>query len=220
MLLQRFAYSEFARPLFSGRVMMAWADPRAPMPRLIGDEVLAVEHVGMACARRFGAGRAAAHAAMEGLGHVPRPVLQGEGAAPLWPPGLTGSIAHSLRDTLAVVSDDPEIRALGLKISGVQALEPALWPSLCTAQEMRWLASLGPSQRGHFARLLECLKLASFKARFQIGLQGLGWQEIELAVDLGHNRFSAQCPQDGGAHLGQGRFVLLSDCYIAGVEWR
>jgi hypothetical protein len=56
MLLQKFAYSEFARPLFGGRVAMAWADPRAPMPRLIGDEVLAVEHVGMALARRFGAG--------------------------------------------------------------------------------------------------------------------------------------------------------------------
>jgi 4'-phosphopantetheinyl transferase EntD len=220
MLLQRFAYSEFARPLFGGRVAMEWADPRAPMPRLIGDEVLAVENAGMALARRFGAGRAAAHAAMAQLGHVARPVLQGAGGAPVWPSGLTGAIAHAPRDSLAVVSDDPEIRALGLKISGVQALGPALWPKLCTAQEMRWLASLGPSQRGHFARLLECLKLASYKARFQLGQPMPCWHEIELEVDLARNQFSATCPQDGGAHRGQGRFVLLSDCYIAGVEWR
>lgn len=59
MMLQRFAYSEFANPLFGDRVLMAWADPRAPMSRLIGDEVLAIEHEGAARARQFGAGRAA-----------------------------------------------------------------------------------------------------------------------------------------------------------------
>ncbi|PZX41176.1 hypothetical protein LY56_02379 [Roseinatronobacter thiooxidans] len=224
MMLQRFTYTEFANPLFADRVVMAWADPRAPMPRLIGDEVLAIEQEGAVRAREYSAGRAAAHAAMEQLGHVPRPVLQGKGAAPVWPQGLTGSISHSARDSLAVVSDDPNILALGLKIGPAIALESASWPVVCKNSEMHWLASLGPSQRGHFAMLLKCIKHAIFKAQFQITGDALAFHDIEVRIDLSTNFFQGRVL---GAPSGTvvdkpcgGRFALLSDCFVAGVEWR
>ncbi len=220
-MLDRITTPEITFPLFGERVATGWADPCAPMPRLIGDEVLALEQAKAAYARKFGAGRSAARAAMEQLGHVPRPVLQGDRGAPVWPQGLAGSISHAPRDTLAAVTDDPEIRALGLKITPARALESACWPEICTIREMRWLASLGPSQRGHFARLLECLKLAVFKAHSQISPKPLNWHEIELKVDLGASRFETSLPTRSRDYdCLRGRFILLSDGFVAGVEWR
>ncbi len=224
MLLKRFDFAEFARPLFSDRVAMAWADPREPMQRLIGDEELALGAVNTARAREFAAGRAAARQAMAQLGHAPRPVLQGESLAPVWPAGLTGSITHAPQDTVAVVTDDPEIRALGLKISDTHLLPYTRWADICTMAELRWLGTLGPSQRGHFAGLLECIKIAITKASFQAVAAMPGWHEIEVAVDLGTNHFRVQLhaaedqfelPNDLS-----GRFALLSQAYIAGVVWR
>ena len=222
MIQQRFSYSEFARPLFSETVAMAWADPTAPMPRLIGDEVLAVEQVRPARAREFGAGRAAAREAMSLLGQPPRPVLQGEDRAPIWPRGLTGSITHSARDCLAVVTDAPEIRALGLDIEATAPLESALWPEICTMAEMNWLSSLGPSQRGHFAKLVFSAKEAAYKAQYAVSRQMLGFHDMVLTIDLSKQRFTAQftAEVDGfipGATL-QGRFAILGAAFITAVE--
>lgn len=222
MIQQKFAFPEFARPLFSDRVAMAWMDPRAPMPRLIGDEVLAIEQVSPARAREFGAGRAAAHAAMELLGHVPRPVLQGEDRAPVWPVGLKGSITHTDRDCLAVVTDAPEIAALGLDLEPMSPLEPSLWPVVCTMVEMQWLAGLGPSQRGHFAKLIFCAKEAVYKAQYQISRTMLDFQALELSFDLSTSRFSARFRVDApGFKAGAvipGRFAILTNCVFSVVE--
>jgi 4'-phosphopantetheinyl transferase EntD len=224
MIQQRFSYSEFARPLFGDFVTMAWADPTAPMPRLIGDEVLAVEQVRPARAREFGAGRAAAREAMALLGHPPRPVLQGEDRAPIWPTGLTGSITHTARDCMAVVTDAPEIRSLGLDMEMATPLESALWPEICTMPEMHWLASLGPSQRGHFAKLIFSAKEAVYKAQYQISRQLLEFQDVELDMDLTSNRFVATLKTDvtgfkPDARL-EGRFVILGAAFVTAVELR
>lgn len=222
MIQQRFSYSEFARPLFSDFVAMAWTDPTAPMPRLIGDEVLAVEQVRPMRAREFGAGRAAAREAMGLLGQPPRPVLQGEDRAPIWPKGLTGSITHTARDCMAVVTDAPEIRALGLDMEMAVPLESALWPEICTMAEMHWLASLGPSQRGHFAKLIFSAKEAVYKAQYQVSRQVLGFHDLTLSIDLAEHRFDAtlQTPVAGfkpGASL-RGRFAILGAAFITAVE--
>lgn len=222
MIQQRFSYAEFARPLFSDFVAMAWADPTAPMPRLIGDEVLAVEQVSPTRAREFGAGRAAAREAMSDLGQPPRPVLQGEDRAPVWPKGLTGSITHTGRDCMAVVTDAPDICALGLDMEAATPLESALWPEICTMSEMHWLASLGPSQRGHFAKLIFSAKEAVYKAQYQVSRQMLGFHDLCLSVDLANQRFDASltAPVAGfrpDAVL-KGRFVILGAAFVTAVE--
>lgn len=222
MIQQRFSYTEYARPLFSDGVEMAWADPTAPMPRLIGDEALAVEQVRPARAREFGAGRAAARDAMALLGQPPRPVLQSDDRAPIWPKGLTGSITHTARDCLAVVTDMPEIRALGLDMEPATPLESALWPEICTMAEMHWLASLGPSQRGNFAKLLFSAKEAAFKAQFMISRQMIGFHDLTLTVDLAQNRFDALLTTDVAGFtpkaVFQGRFAILGAAFITAVE--
>lgn len=222
MIQQRFDFPDFARPLFSESVAMGWADPRAPMPRLMGDEELALDGASPARAREFGAGRAAARSAMEALGHVPRPVLQGPDRAPIWPLGLTGSITHTDGDCLAIVTDAPDIRALGIDLEPATPLEPALWPEICTMAEMRWLASLGPSQRGNFAKLIFCIKEASYKAQYQVSRQVFGFHTLETKVDLLGNRFAVRFEHDvqgfAKGHLLTGRFAILRRNFVAVVE--
>lgn len=222
MIQQRFTFHDFARPLFSERVALGWADPTAPMPRLMGDEVLAIDHVVPKRAREFGAGRAAARQAMEALGQPPRPVLQGDDRAPVWPAGLTGSITHTDRDALAVVTDDPAIRALGLDMEPATPLCPDLWDSVCTIADRRWLASLGPTQRGYFAKLVFCAKEAVYKAQYQISRTVIDFQAVALVIDLHANRFTAVMQQgvpglDGGTHI-EGKFAILGNAFISAVE--
>lgn len=222
MTQQKFAFDSFARPLFSSRVAMAWADPRAPMPPLMGDEVLALEQVDAARARKFGAGRLAARKAMDMLGHIGRPVLQGADLAPVWPPGLTGSITHSERDSLAVVSDDPDIVALGINLEPATPLEPALWQICCTTEEMHWLASLGPSQRGNFAKLIQSAKKAVCKAEYARHSTLLDFQQISLSINLATGRFGATIDDSAfdpvRIYRLNGQFAILSDCFINAVE--
>lgn len=222
MIQQKFPLVDFARPLFGARVAMAWADPSAPMPRLIGDEVLAVELANAKRAREFGAGRAAARNAMEMLGYMPRPILQGDERAPIWPSPMTGSITHSDRDCLAVVTDDPDIAALGIDLEPATPLEPSLWPIVCTDAEMAWLASLGPSQRGHFAKLIFCIKEAVYKAQFNISRQMLDFHAVSLTLDLQRTEFLCHFTDavDGftpGVAF-QGRFAILAGNFIAALE--
>lgn len=223
MIQQRFLFADFARPLFSDSVAMGWADPTAPMPRLLGDEVLAIDHVAAARAREFAAGRAAARMAMEQLGHPPRPILQGDDRAPIWPAGLKGSITHTGRDAMAIVTDDPAIRALGLDMEPATPLEPDLWRLICTQQDMLWLAGLGPSQRGHFAKLIFSAKESFYKAQYQISRTLIDFLDVSIQPDLATGRFEARLRRSvpglaEGTHQ-QGRFAILGNVIVTAVEW-
>ncbi len=223
MIQQRFSFSDFARPLFSDTVAMGWADTTAPMPRLLGDEVLAIDHVTSARAREFGAGRAAARMAMEQLGHPPRPVLQGDDRAPIWPAGLTGGITHTSRDALAIVTDDPSIRALGLDMEPATPMEPDLWRLICTQNDLLWLAGLGPTQRGHFAKLIFSAKESFYKAQYQISRTLIDFLDVDLKPDLGTHQFTATLRRDvpglPAGTMARGRFVILGNVIVTAVEW-
>ncbi len=222
MIQQKFNFPEFLGHLLPETVAMGAADPRAPMPRLMGDEVLAIEQVSTARAREFGAGRQAARGAMAQLGLGPRPVLQGNEQAPLWPAGLTGSITHSDTTCLAVVTDAPEIAALGIDLEPATALEPSLWPVVCTMPEMNWLARLGPTQRGNFAQLILCAKHAVYKAQFQTSQRVLDFQDVTLEIELQTSRFTArfnrELPDIAPEATLSGRFVILSSAFVALAE--
>ncbi|MDD7971545.1 4'-phosphopantetheinyl transferase family protein [Roseinatronobacter alkalisoli] len=224
MILQQFSSADYARSLFSDTVAMGWADPKAPMPRLLGDEVLAIEQVSAPRAREFASGRAAARNAMEQLGHMPRPVLQGDDRAPIWPAGLVGSITHTGHDALAVVTDDPAIRALGIDMELATPLEPNLWPVICTQNDLLWLAALGPTQRGNFAKLLFSAKEAVYKAQYQISRCLIDFHALDLTPDLATMRFTAILRQDvpgfaQGTRI-DGRFLILASSIICAVEMR
>ncbi|HEY5935766.1 MAG TPA: 4'-phosphopantetheinyl transferase superfamily protein, partial [Kofleriaceae bacterium] len=60
------------------------------------------------------------------LAIAPAPVLAGPDRAPIWPPGILGSITHCEDYACAVVGSAAEWSAIGLDAELVQVLEPEI----------------------------------------------------------------------------------------------
>lgn len=102
-------------------------------------------------------------------------------------------------------------------------LEPDLWRLICTQNDMLWLAGLGPSQRGHFAKLVFSAKEAFYKAQYQISRTLIDFLDVDLQPDLATGRFVATLRRDvPGLVAGtecQGRFAILGNVIVTAVEW-
>ncbi|HSF64256.1 MAG TPA: 4'-phosphopantetheinyl transferase superfamily protein, partial [Paracoccaceae bacterium] len=90
--------------------------------------------------REFAAGRAAARAALAALGYPAAAIPMRPGRAPLWPPGIAGSLTHSATACLAAVTATPAL--IGLDIEPDEPLPADLIPLILTASEDRAQARL------------------------------------------------------------------------------
>jgi 4'-phosphopantetheinyl transferase EntD len=146
----------------------------------------------------FAAGRAAARAALFQLGLPPVAIPMRADRAPLWPKGVVGSISHSGGLAVAAVALDREMLSLGIDIEGDASVEPALWPSLCRAEEMARLKSLPEQQALIAATALFCAKEASYKAQYP--LTGMMFDFDRLSVSFHDRHFKASFIADTGIY--------------------
>ena len=149
-----------------------------------GEEI----HVAQSAEKRrrdFALGRACARAVLADLGHGDAMIAKGEGGAPLWPPGLAGSITHTAGYAAALVGEQRNFTGVGIDAEQVGGVAPDLWPRLFTAREQDSLRA-GPDPL-LLATLLFSAKEASYKAWALKG--ALAFQEIE--VSLAKDSFSA-----------------------------
>ena len=135
--------------------------------------------------RDFALGRACARAVLADLGHGDAMIAKGEGGAPLWPPGLAGSITHTAGYAAALVGEQSNFAGLGIDAEQVGGVTPDLWPRLFTIAEQDSLRA-GPDPL-LAATLLFSAKEASYKAWALKG--ALAFQDIE--VSLASDSFSA-----------------------------
>ncbi len=206
--------------LFDLPVRFGFADPRAPAPSLYPQEARAVATARRKRRREFAAERAAARAALVALGLPPQPVPMAPDRAPVWPPGVTGSISHTDTDCVAVVSDAPGLRGLGIDMEPSLPLERPLWPEVCTTGELDALMQHPAATRGLLARALFCAKEAAFKAQYPVSRTVFGFQTLDVTMreDSFVARFTEAMPGFGaGAEL-RGRLVLLDGVLCAGVS--
>lgn len=120
-----------AQALLPGCAVAA-TDPAAPQPPLWPGESPGPRAT-PARLREFAAGRTAARAALTALGHPPAAIPMQPGRAPLWPPGIAGSITHSATACLAAVTHAP--RLIGIDIEPDAPLPADLIPLILTAPE-------------------------------------------------------------------------------------
>jgi 4'-phosphopantetheinyl transferase EntD len=132
----------------------------------------------------FAAGRAAARRALAALGHPGAAVPRGPGRAPLWPAGIGGSIAHGAGVAVAAVRAGGP---LGLDLEEDAPLEPALWPLVCTAEELeRELAALpGATARGRLVRRIFAAKEAVYKAQYPLTGALIGFEAVTVRLVAG-----------------------------------
>jgi 4'-phosphopantetheinyl transferase EntD len=161
----------------------------------------------------FAAGRQAARAALAALGQTPVALPMGLDRAPIWPPGIAGSISHSAGLATAVVRQGAP---LGLDIEENAPLPDDLWPVIVADDER---AALPPGDTGQHIRRIFAAKEALFKAQAPDTRAMFGFDAV--VVTLAEHAFDAQFRKDVGAFRSgdriRGGLALTEGLIIAGV---
>jgi 4'-phosphopantetheinyl transferase EntD len=164
-------------------------DALAPPGLLIGHRVISpgdelalldAEAAAMAAAavdrrRASGAARQVARGLMRRLGYAEVPILKATSGAPIWPAGLTGSMAHDDRIAVAAVGLRRDFVAVGIDVEPAVPLPADMLELIATARELRSIADdpLG-------GKLLFAAKEAVYKAVHPLDGVFLEFHDIEV----------------------------------------
>lgn len=183
-------------------VALGAADPRGAPHGLWADETL-----GPVVPKRLAeyvAGRRAARAALRKLGVAECAIPSGADRAPVWPTGIVGSISHTDKACLSIVSKDSQYAGLGVDIELATPLTPDIASSILVQEDLATCQSMLD------ATIIFAVKEAVYKAQFPITKLLFGFDA--LGVSLSADRFTAQfLTAQGRFHAGHkvtGRWAL------------
>ena len=146
-------------------IRLAVSDIAAAQGSLLGDEILLVEGASSTRRREITAGRVLAHRLMRKIGDAPFQVLQKSDGAPLWPTGLTGSIAHSPQHVAVAIARSSLVRSVGIDIEDGRNLGTAA-SDIATSEEIESaIAHPFAGNREGAARLIFSAKEALYKCQ-------------------------------------------------------
>jgi 4'-phosphopantetheinyl transferase EntD len=187
-------------------------DPREPGV-LWMDEVAAMNRAIPKRRTEFAAGRSAARTAMAEAGVSPTAILQGPDRAPLWPTGLTGSIAHCEDCCIAAVAHKDHYKSLGVDVEPATPLASDLTGIICTPAERDWLA--GQPNPGLAAKMIFSAKEAVYKAQYPLTGTIIGFDAVTLKMNNGSFTIASTLtlPNMKGAILIQ-EGLILSAAYV------
>lgn len=182
--LQRPLVTQLAQ-LFDARCAIEEA-----VPQLYDAELFPEERVQLANAvekRRaeFGTARVCARRALARLGFEPMPLVPNKDRSPVWPAGVVGSITHTRGYCAVVVALNSVLVSLGVDAEQDKALTPDLIEMICTPAER-----VGLLERD--AVLYFAAKEAFYKCQYPLTQQYLGFQDVELDLELARGTFSAR----------------------------
>lgn len=211
--------AQAARSLFGPGVKVAVRGLEAP-PDPMPQEAPAVAGAVPARRAEFAAGRAAARDALVALGERPVAIPMGEDRAPVWPPGVAGSLTHTGVLALAAVARADAMMALGLDAEPDERLPGDVFDTICRVEERRWLRrQVDPSR---WARLIFAAKEAAYKCQFPqshtiFGFECLSVQPDPMAGTLEARFVTPVPPFEEGAVL-RGRFAIGAGLVLAGFS--
>ncbi len=206
------ALGQALRGLLGPGIGIGVADPAAPEGVLWPQEESATARMVDKRRREFTAGRTAARAAMADLGLPPAPVPMCPDRAPLWPEGLTGSIAHCTTACIAAVAPLDQVRSIGLDIEEATPLAPDLWDTVLTPGERSWLDTCPPNDRGLLAKRIFSAKEAVYKAQYPLTGVVLGFEDVEISS--GSETFQAHF----SGSVAQGRLLATDGLILSLVR--
>jgi 4'-phosphopantetheinyl transferase EntD len=161
--------------------------------------------------REFATGRHCARSALGALGVPPAPILRGEAGAPLWPPGIVGSITHCAGYRAAAVAGARDVLTIGIDAEPDESLTDEVLALVSLPAERGRLRDLATAAPGIcWDRLLFSAKESVYKAWFPLARRWLGFADADITIDAaaGNGRdgtFEARllvaAPVIGGAPL-------------------
>jgi 4'-phosphopantetheinyl transferase EntD len=167
---------------------------------LLDEEAASIASSVVAARRASGAARIVARALLAQLGHARSAVPKGESGEPIWPAGISGSLAHDDRIAVAAVGLQRDIRAVGIDVEAAVPLPPEMRELIAAPQELRSIA--GDPLQG---KLLFAAKEAVYKAVYPLDRVFLEFRDIE--VDLANRTATTRT----------GRAVMLRTCVSSHV---
>jgi 4'-phosphopantetheinyl transferase EntD len=131
--------------------------------------------------RASGAALIVARQLLTQLGHPDCALPKGPAGAPVWPPGIIGSLAHDSRVAVAAVGMRVDVGALGIDVEPAECLAPELLDLVATPRERLDLGD--DAYRG---RLLFVAKEAVYKAVHPLDQTFLEHHDVE--IDLANRK--------------------------------
>jgi enterobactin synthetase component D / holo-[acyl-carrier protein] synthase len=163
-------------------------------------------------AAQFAAGRHCARLALRQLGMEEIAIPVGEGGAPRWPAGVTGSISHGADLAGAIVARAARYSGLGLDIERRGSVTSEIHQIVFTVAERS--AQIGPD----LGALLFSAKESVYKAVFPQLRRWIDFSEVTISIDAANAKFHARASA-GSADLmllesGEGLFAMQDDAVV------
>lgn len=140
--------------------------------------------------REFATGRVLGRRALRDLGYPPVPIPAGEDRAPQWPAGAVGSISHSDSLCIVVAGRSSSYRSLAVDVEARRPLDRALWPRICTPDELRRLHA-EPDASAALATLFFTAKECAYKCQYPLSGKLLEFHDVEVHLWDDLSGFSA-----------------------------
>jgi len=157
--------------------------------------------------REFSAGRVAADTALKTLGIAESRIPVGPARNPVWPAGITGSIAHSSGFAIAAVARQTEIAALGLDLEPIDALGSDLWPNILTEMESRRISEKSRDRQVPMATVIFCIKESFYKLQYPLTGRWVDFSDVDVGFEPEAGTISLVCREPGvAAALRRSRF--------------
>lgn len=174
--------------------------------------------------REFFAGRVLARRAMAKLGMQPVSIPRGNDRLPVWPRGVTGSIAHTDSYCAAAVGRREDgFRSVGLDLEPAEPLPPDLLDRVTLSEERAWLSRLSDVERGIHARALFSAKECAFKCQYPLTRAMLDFHDIAVVLDREQERFTATLRRDAppfeSGSAFHGRFRIGADLIACAMSF-
>ncbi|HEU5181867.1 MAG TPA: 4'-phosphopantetheinyl transferase superfamily protein [Candidatus Polarisedimenticolia bacterium] len=172
--------------------------------------------------REFAQGRLCARRALADLEIRHFPLLAGKDRAPIWPPGVVGSLTHCGGICAAAVARADRIAGVGIDIESAEPLGDDLLRLVCVPAERARLDASPESSRGLRAKLLFSAKESVFKCFHPLTGVFLDFLDCEITIDDDAGDFIAvlshpQLPETlRGTDL-RGRFARDSRHLFTGI---
>ncbi|HEX8053269.1 MAG TPA: 4'-phosphopantetheinyl transferase superfamily protein [Thermoleophilaceae bacterium] len=171
--------------------------------------------------REFTTARGCARMALERLGVAPVAIPNGERGEPVWPGGIVGSITHCTGYRASAVARVEDVLSVGIDAEVHERLPEGVLEQIAFGTELATVAGDGGGVC--LDRLMFSAKEAVYKAWFPLARRWLGFEDVEMTIDVPVSSFRARLlvpgPVVGGVRLTEfrGRWAVEDGIVAAAV---
>ncbi|GGX48662.1 hypothetical protein GCM10007385_15860 [Tateyamaria omphalii] len=220
---------QLTRDLVGSEVSVGYSEPqRGKEADLMAPERTSIAGMVPKRLREFAAGRAAVRMAALAHGDQPFPLPMGADRAPQWPDGVIGSIAHTDKACLAIVSRGKSLASIGIDLEHERSLPPAVADAIsCRADRCK--GHTAQQELGdRYDSVLFSAKEAAYKCQYPLSGTLIGFDAMSIRLSPEDGTFVAQFEQSVGAFDAgmtfNGRFAfcgghVVTTAWITSAEW-